>query len=241
MKRSAKRRRRSQPFPWSAALWLALALNCAAGAFASPLTAIVRLRATGVPEPYHNAVETAAADHLKDRPAMQASVSRAQASLQTLPGVSRVDFGVNIFGSGLIEMTLEPAAACREDGMTLLLDGAWAKLGECPANLPLIEVEESAEGFGVIGSWLAPRAAQLCAMLALMPDEERRWTVRVGERGVSASPAGRSGQVDFGRLDEMEEKRDALARAMEMNPRLFARPIELDLAVPGKPLTREVN
>lgn len=240
MKRSAKRRRR-KPFPWPAVLWLALVVNCAAGAVASPLTSVIRLRVTGAPAVYHSAIEDAAAEFLKDRPAVQAQVSQAQARLQTLPGVSRVSFGVNIFGSGLIEMTLEPAAACREDGMTLLLDGSWAELGECPANLPLIELEDSAKGFGVVGSWLAPRAAQLCGMLALMPDEERRWTVRVGEQGVSASPQGRSGEVDFGRLDELEAKRDALARAMEANPRLFARPIELDLAVPDKPLTREVN
>ncbi len=233
------RKRRRRPFPAAALLWTLFGINLLAGCLFSGMTAPVRVRAKGVPEAYREGVEAALKSAAEGRPALQVDASEVRASLLALPGIAKAEFGVNIFGSGLIEMSTTPPVACREDGAALLEDGGFARLGPCPERLPLIAPPDQASGFGVASGWLGEAAARLCLALAQRPDGERRWKVRVDDRGLAfASPEGRPGEVQFGRLADLEAKRDALSRALEANPRLLGRAVEIDLTDPKRPATR---
>jgi hypothetical protein len=170
---------------------------------------------------------------------MQVDAGEVRASLMALPGVAKAEFGVNIFGSGLIEMSTTPPVACREDGAALLEDGGYARLGPCSERLPLIAPPKQSAGFGIASGWLGRSAAWLCQALSRMPDGSRRWKIRVDDRGLAfASPEGQPGEVHFGRLADLEAKRDALSRALQANPRLLGRAVEVDLTYAERPVVR---
>ena len=217
-------------------LWTLFVVNVAVGVWASPLTAVRRVRVIGAPPSAQARIEQTI-QTLKGRPLVRVNWTALRYRLGLSSDVLSVSVLPNIFGRAVVKVGLRaPVAKIANSELFLDKTGTVFTTSNEPVGLPILQPPPRAFATNtmVVGSWECGLLAQLCQILvAQMPNVE--WNVAVSDLGVISLQAESGAEVVMGSSNDLPQKVEKLKTLLEEKPDLLKRVRQLNLTSPDTP------
>lgn len=232
----ARKRRRFRP-NWGPIVLLVLLANVAIGLAYSPLTAVTRVKVTGVPDWDRARVEDILAK-ARGVPSLRLDVRAFESEISNASAVKSVDFRRNLFGRAELRASYRTPVArlAKPQGVAVDESGALFSVPVLDSKLPAIvpPADGWQQQLTLLGSWPRARIARLCI------DVEQ---VLAGESFVVELEAGGrlclshvdGAIIELGTTEKLDDKLAMLKKLLANDPTLLSRVKSLNIAVPDKP------
>jgi hypothetical protein len=227
---------------WGPVLVLLTCVNVALGLAYSPMTSATKVRVEGAYATDQQRIREAV-QLIRKKPALRGGAEKTIEQILRRPDVRNVSFGQNLFRRGLIKVTyFQPVA--RVEGMpktVLTAQGSICQTQEPIDDLPPVRF---ASAMVIPTATLVERieskkVADVCARASTL--KIANLEILVLESGGLCLNSGKTGRVILGTPDELDEKFEALDRALAAQPDLLNQQKEIVLIVPSKPAQRPLG
>lgn len=216
-------------------LGLACVLALLAAGWASPLTAITKVRVEGGGPDEREAVEKAVA-RLRGVPCAQVDPRRVEAEVLGLPWLASAELDRTPFGSAVLRLKKREMVArlFGSSDVGLARDGTICRSPGLSPQLPLLKTPPLRPGFGLVGEWPVEALVTLANEgPALAAGKDVRIDLDTG--GGLCLNIG-TGRVVLGSPEELETKLGILRQRMVDRPDELSSVAELNLVQPSNPV-----
>lgn len=235
----ARGKRRFPRLPWTALLWVAVAVNLWVGIHHSHLTDLRVVRVSGATAA-DEAVVSELSQRLQGSPALQIDPYRVESQTLELADVQEAVFRRNFFGEARLEIQPNVAiVAIKGTQLGLTAGGAVVPLGLRSQKLPMISLPPGS--LQPIVGVCQPLPLTLVVQAAI--DLQRIWRepsviFSVNQDGtlVASSPIGP--QIEFGSIADYKKKFDVLHQILQQHPEMIKPGIVINLVDPSHPVER---
>ncbi len=233
---------RRRKLNWGPVLVVLTFVNIAAGLAYSPMTSAVKVRVEGAYASDQARIREAV-QLIRRKPALRGGGERMIERIYRRPDVRDVSFGQNLFRRGLVKIRyfMPVAQVVGMPKTVLTAQGSICQTQEPIDQLPPVRYSP---GMSIPSATLVERVesrkvADVCARAATLGIEQLE--IVVLESGGVCLNSGKTGRVILGPPDDLDEKFETLARALEAQPKLLKEQKEIVLIVPGKPMVRPLG
>lgn len=227
---------------WGPVLVLLTCVNVAAGLAYSPMTSATKVRVEGAYASDQARIREAV-QLIRNKPALRGGAEKTIEQIYRRPDVRNVTFGQNLFRRGLIKVSyFQPVA--RVEGMpktVLTAQGSICQTQEPIDSLPPVRFAAAmvVPTATLVARFESRKVADVCARASTL--KIANLEILVLEGGGLCLNSGKTGRVILGAPDELDEKFEALDRALAGQPDLLNQQKEIVLIVPSKPAQRPLG
>jgi cell division protein FtsQ len=230
----AKRRR---VLNWAPILWILFFAQAVAALYWSPLFAVRKVRVVGLPASDEARVRQAL-QAVRGIPALRLNVAAIESRVQAGDDVRQARLERNVFGRGLLRVTLhEPSARLTGESLRYLSrEGHVFFSTREIGGLPLLTVAAPGRpNLTWSDAWPALALALACvAVRETLPPAA--WRLELDAAGMLSLRNEAGGRVELGSTDSIPEKLAALRRILEARPQVMRQVREINLAAPDAPV-----
>lgn len=208
----------------------------------SPLTQARIIRVSGVPKSDQERVRTLL-NEVRGIPAAQVNSHRVLSRVHENARVMRASYTQNLFGRGLLKVTMKRAVA-KVPGppeYLLLEDGTIVRaLVGAPEGTPTLVLSDAAKrlNIGWAGEWEPVAMAQTASFLQ-QSHPEVAWSLQMDAEGVISLRGGDRTSIRLGSSDRLDEKLAKLSEMIRLDPEILNRVKRIVLVSPQDPMIVE--
>lgn len=222
--------------------WTGFAVNVLLGCLYSPLTQARIVRVAGVPLSDQARVRGILTE-IRGIPAAQVSNQKVLSKIYENPRVKRAQWTLNLFGRGLLKVSMKRAVAKIEGPPQHLLleDGTIVRaLVGAPEGTPVLILSDAARrpSLGWAGEWEPVVMAQTASYLQ-ESQPEVAWSLQMDAEGVISLRGGERTTIRLGSSDRLQEKLSKLNEMIKVDPEILNRASRIVLVAPQDPMIVE--